>query len=190
MDFGRHLFALQFADGFLQQPHVHIETDGVDVAVLLATQQISRAAQFQVERRNLEPGAQVAELLQRRQAFARHFAQFGIRRYQQIGISAAVGATHAPAQLVKLRQAITLGIFDDDGVGEGDIETVFYNCRANEDVVFVAHELEHGFFQFGFAHLAMSHADAGVGNELLQEGRARPNGIHAVVQEIDLPAAA
>ena len=84
MNLRRDLFALQLAHGLLQQAHVHIEADGVDMAVLLAAQQIARAAQFQIERGDLEPGAQIAELLQRRQALAGDLRQFGIRRDQQI----------------------------------------------------------------------------------------------------------
>ena len=76
-----------------------------DVAVLLAAQQIARAAQFQIERGDLEAGAQVAEFLQRRQAFARDLAQFRVRRDQQIGIGAAVRPAHAAAQLVQLARA-------------------------------------------------------------------------------------
>ena len=37
------------------------------MAALLAAQQIAGAAQLQIERRNLEAGAQVAEFFQRRQ---------------------------------------------------------------------------------------------------------------------------
>ena len=36
----------------------------------------------------------------------------------------------------------------------------------------------------------MSDADAGSGNQLLQEGGARPNGIYAVMQEVDLTSPA
>ena len=50
---------------------VQLEADGVDVAALLAAQQVARAAQFQIERGDLESGAQVGEFLQRGQAAAR-----------------------------------------------------------------------------------------------------------------------
>ena len=50
--------------------------------------------------------------------------------------------------------------------------------------------MQHGFLQFGLAHLPVADADAGAGNQFLDHGGARPDGIHAVVQEIDLAAAA
>jgi len=60
-------FALQLADSFLQQAHINVEAHGVDVAVLLAAQQVPRPVQLQIERGNPKLCAQVAEFLQRRQ---------------------------------------------------------------------------------------------------------------------------
>ena len=105
MNLRRHLFAAQLAHRVFQHPHVHIEADRVDMAVLLAAQQIARAAQFQIERRDLESRAQIAELLQRRQPLARDFRQLRIRLDEQIAIRPPVRPAHASAQLVELGQA-------------------------------------------------------------------------------------
>ena len=113
-----------------------------DVAVLLAAQQISRAAQFQIERGDFEARAQVGKFAQRGQPFARDFAQLGVLRDQQIRIRAPIGPPHAPAQLVQLGEAVALGVFDDDGVGERNIQAVFDDGGGDEHVVFVAHEAE------------------------------------------------
>jgi len=45
------------------------------VAVLFTTKNISRPAQFQIERGNFKTGAQIAELFQCRQPFARDIAR-------------------------------------------------------------------------------------------------------------------
>ena len=105
MNLRRDLFAAQFAHRVFQHPHIHVEADGVDVAVLLAAQQIARAAQFQIERRDFEARAQIAELLQRGQPLARDFGELRIRLDQQIAIRAPVRPAHAAAQLIQLRQA-------------------------------------------------------------------------------------
>ena len=60
--------ALQLAHGALQHGGVQLEAYRFDVAALLAAQQIARAAQFQIERGNLEACAQIAELFQRGRA--------------------------------------------------------------------------------------------------------------------------
>ena len=74
-------------------------------------------------------------------------------------------------------------------LASGNIQAIFDNCSANQNVELVPHELQHGFFQLGFAHLAVAHADARLRHQFLQHGGARPDGIDAIVQEIDLPAA-
>ncbi len=91
--------------GLFQQPDVHVEADRADVAVLLAAQHVARAAQFQIERGDFEPGAQIAEFLERGQALARDLAQLGVGGNQQIRVRAAIRPAHAAAQLVQLRQA-------------------------------------------------------------------------------------
>ena len=181
MDLRRHFFALQLADGLIQQPHIGIEADGVDVAMLLASQQIPGAAKLQVEGRDLEAGPQVAELLQRRQALARDLAQFGVGRHQQVGVSAAVGAAHPSPKLIQFRQALPFRIFDNDGVSEGDIQAIFYNCSTNQDVELMPHESQHGLLQFGLAHLTMSHTNPGSRREFLNHGGALPDGVHLIV---------
>ena len=170
---GDDLLALQFADGFVEQADVGVEADRVDVAVLLAAQQVAGAAQFQIERGDLEAGAQVAEFLEGGQALAGDLGQLGVGRDQQVGIGAAVRPAHASAQLIQLREAVALGILDDHGVGERNIQAIFDNCGTNQDIELVAHELEHGLLQFGLAHLAVAHADPGVRAPVPGSWRAR-----------------
>ena len=50
--------------------------------VLLSPQQIAGATQFQIQRRDLEPRAQIGKLAQRRQTFARDFGQLRVGRDQ------------------------------------------------------------------------------------------------------------
>ena len=63
MHLQRRFFTLQLMHGFFEQLDVHVEAHRADVAVLLAAQDIARAAQFQIERGDLESGAEVAEFL-------------------------------------------------------------------------------------------------------------------------------
>ena len=190
MDLRRHFFALQFADSLFQETHVGIEADGVDVAMLLAPQQIPGAAKLQIQRGDLEAGSQVAELLQRRQALARDFAELGIGRHQQVGVSAAVGAAHAAAKLIQFRKALPFRIFDNNGICKGNVQAVFYYGSTYQNIELMPHEPQHGLLQFGLAHLAVAHANPGTWREFLNHGGALPNGIHLIMQEIDLPAAA
>ena len=78
MDLNRQLFALEFTHRFVQQAQISIEADRGDVAVLLPAEDVACAAQFQIERSDLEAGTQVREFAQRGQALAGDLAEFGI----------------------------------------------------------------------------------------------------------------
>ncbi len=51
------------------------------------------------------------------------------------------------------------------------------------------HESQHHALQFGFSHLAVAYADAGLGHELLNLAADLVDRFHAVMDEIDLAAA-
>ena len=181
--------ALQFAHRALQHGGVELESHGFDVAALLAAQQIARAAQFQVERGNLESRAQVAELFQRRQPAPRQVGQLAIGRNQQIRIGAAIGAAHASAQLIQLRQAVAVGAIDDDGVAQRDVEPVLDDRGRHQDVGLVAHEGQHDALQLALRHLAVADQDARLRRHLAQLVGDVVDALHAIVHEVDLPAA-
>jgi len=78
------------------------------MSALLASQQISRTAQFKVECRNLEACPEIAELLQGRQPAPGHVIQFAVRSNQQICVCAAIRASNPPAQLVQFAQPMAV----------------------------------------------------------------------------------
>ena len=45
----------------------------------------------------------------------------------------------------------------------------------------MAHEPQHGLFQLGLAHLAVTDANAGSRREFLNHGGALPDGVHLVM---------
>ena len=59
---------LELVDGLFEHGGVHLEADGLDVAGLLATEHVAGAAEFEIERGDLEAGAEVGELLERGEA--------------------------------------------------------------------------------------------------------------------------
>ena len=137
----------------------------------------------------MNPGAQFAELLQRGQSLARHLAQFRVGGDQQIGVGAAVGPAHAPAQLVELRQPVAFGAVHHDGVRQRYIQAVLDDGGRDKHVELVPHEAQHHALELGLRHLPMAHADARLRHKLLDQGGALPDGIDAVVQEVNLAAA-
>ncbi len=159
------------------------------MAVLLAAEHVAGAAEFEVERGDAESGAEFAEFFHGGEAFAGDVGESFFGRNEQIGVGALVGAADAAAELIELGEAEAVGAIDEDGVGARDVEAVFDDGGGDEDVGFVANELEHDGFEFFFAHLAVSDDDAGFGNEPGYEGGERIDGLDAIVDEVDLAVA-
>ena len=182
-------FALHFADGAFEHLRVELEADGFDVSALLAAEEISGAAKFEIEGGDFESGAEVGEFFQRREATAGDGREFDFLRDQQVCVGAAVRAADASAELVELGEAEAVGAVDQDRVAERDVEAVLDDGGGDEDVGFVMHEAEHHFFEFGLAHLAVADHDVCLRNQFLQLGGDLPDALDAVVDEVDLAAA-
>ena len=73
--FGSDVFAFQLGDRALQHLAVKVEADGFDVAVLLAAEHVAGAAEFEIERGDVEAGAEIAEFFQGGQTLARDVGQ-------------------------------------------------------------------------------------------------------------------
>ena len=110
-------------------------------------------------------------------------------RHQQIGVSALVGAAHSPAKLIQLGKAESVRAIDQNRVGARNVQAVFDDGGGHQDVGFVANKLQHDGFQFFFAHLAVSDDHAGLGHQLGDQAAQRIDGLHAIVDEIDLAIA-
>ena len=87
---GLVFLALHLAHGLFEHGGVHLEADGLDVAGLLAAEHVARAAEFEVERGDLEAGAEVGELFERGEAAAGDLGELRLRWDQQIAVGAAV----------------------------------------------------------------------------------------------------
>ena len=72
---------------------------------LLVAEQVAGAAQLQVAHRDLESGAELGVVRQRRQPLRGLRRERGRRVIHQIGVRPLAAAPHAPADLVQLGQA-------------------------------------------------------------------------------------
>ena len=100
----------------------------------------------------------------------------------------AGGASHPTAKLVELAQAEPVGVFDDEGVGVGNVQTGFDDGGAYQHLnLALGHGLHH-VSQRVLAHLAVGDAHADARNPAFDRGGALVDGFGAVVQIVDLPA--
>ena len=163
--------------------------DGLDVAALLAAEQIAGAANLEVEGRHPESAAKIAEFANGGEPLLRDRRQRRFRRNQQIRIRRTIRTADAAAQLIQLRQAVAIGAIDEDGVDVRDIEAVLDDRRRQQHVVLLADEVEHRPLELVFSHLAVRHDHAGFRDEALDEVADRENRLDPVVNEVHLPAA-
>src|SRR5207302_5612448 len=139
-EIGSNFFSLQFGYGPLQHLAIHIEADGFDVAMLLATEHVAGAAQFEVESSDAESGAEFAEFFHGGEAFAGDVGKRSVRGNEEIRVGALSGTTDAAAKLVEFGEAEAVSAIDQDRVGAGNVEAVFDDGRRNENVGFIADE--------------------------------------------------
>jgi len=157
--------------------------------VLFRAQQVARAADLQVQRRQAEPGAELGEVADGRQALAGRVGELLERRHEQPGVSPPVGAAHPAAELVELREAEAMGVVDDDGVDQGNVDAVLDDGGGQEDVVLLGDEGEQNALQLALGHLAVGDHHPRLGHELADPGADLMDGFDPVVDEVDLAVA-
>ena len=111
-------------------------------------------------------------------------------RQQDVRVCLVLVPSHPPAQLIQIAQPKSVRPIDDDRVRIRDIESALNNCRAHQHVDVALDESPHDIFQFVIAHLTVPDVDADLRSfqQRPQPRGHRFNALHAVVQEIHLPA--
>src|SRR5208282_4936419 len=110
---GLDFFALEGADALLEQLTIQLEAHSGDVPALLGTEQVARAADFQVAHGDFESAAEAGVLLNGADAFARIGQKTGMTRQEQISISLVFETPDAAPQLIEIAQAETVGPVND-----------------------------------------------------------------------------
>ena len=100
----------------------------------------------------------------------------------------ACGAAYPAPELVELAQAEAVCIFNDQGIGIGNVQTGFNNGGAHKNLNVSLGHGGHDLSQSVLAHLPVGHAHRQAGNALLQGTGALVDGLRPIVQVEDLPA--
>ena len=182
-------FALQLEDRLLQQLDVEVQPDRMDVPTLLAAEQVARAAQLEVERRDAEARSQLREITDCGEPLLGDLREHGIRRDEQVGVRPPVRPADAAAQLIELRQTVTVGAIDQNRVGARDVQAVLDDGRRHQDVGAPLDEVQHAPLQQRLGHLPMGHRDARFGHQARHHARQRLDRLDPVVDEENLPVA-
>ena len=184
------LLALLLGDSLREELQVHIVADSFHVSVLTAAEYASRAAYLEVAQGYAEAAAELRELAHGIEALCCYLGQHLVAAVGEICVAAAVGASHAPAELIQLRESEAVGVLDDEGVDVGDVHARLDDSRADEYVYLVLDKLLPYVGHLVLAHLTVCHGDSSLGEKLLQSVRAGEYALDAVVYVVDLSASA
>ncbi len=108
---------------------------------------------------------------------------------EKVGVGAQGGASHPSAQLIELRQAKGVGAVHNQRVGVGNVEAAFDDGGGKQNIQFAFAEIMHHLRKLTLVHLPVTHADTRFGDEFLQVHSHGVNGLNAIVDEKNLPAA-
>jgi hypothetical protein len=154
---------------------------------LLGAEDVAGPAQLQVAHGDLEPGPEVAVLLDRLEPLGRDRRHRAVGRQQQVAVRPVLPPADPAAELVQLAQPEPVGVVDDDRVRVRDVQARLDDGGRDEDVRLVADELHHRLLHLPLAHLPVADHDPGVGDHLLHVVGELQNVAHPVVDEVDLP---
>ena len=90
---------------------------------------------------------------------------------------------------MQVAQTVVLGAIDDDRIGVGDVDAVFDDSRRDQHVELAVDEIHDEPFELLGRHFAVTDPDPRLGADARNQARDGLEILHAVVDEIDLPAA-
>ena len=179
----------ELGHGLVEHLDVELEAERRDVAGLLGAEQVAGAADLEVAHRDLEAGAELRVVGERRQPRARLRRQLARIGVEEVGVRRDVRAADAPADLVELAQAEGVGALDDERVRLRDVDPRFDDRRRDEHVGVAREERVHPLLEIALAHLAVRDEEAEAGAELAQLLAHLLDRLDAVVEVERLAAA-
>ena len=175
--------------GFGHHAYVQVEAHALDMAGLLVAQKVTGATQLQILHGHVETGAERRVLRDRGKPVVGLLGHRLGRVVQEVGVRAFTSTADAAAQLMKLAQAETVGMVDDQRVRVGYVKTRLDDRGAHEHVDVTMPEVADDLVKLLLTHLAVGDADVRFGHQrmdLVGDGR---DVLHAIVHVEHLAAA-
>ena len=159
------------------------------MAALLRTEQIPRAANFQIAHRDGEARPQFGKFFDRSQPLRRVGGDVFDRIDHQVTVSPMLVAADSPTQLVQIRQPVAIRFVDENCIRVRDVQAAFHDRRRQQQVKLVSDEAGHHVFQFVLRHLSVADANARLRHDVSQLLGEHRDVFHAIVDEKNLSAA-
>ena len=126
---------------------------------------------------------------QRRELRTRLGRELRRLRVEEVCVREDVGAAHAAADLVQLREPERIGALDDERVGLRNVDARFDDRRRHEHVRIAREECVHPLLELPLGHLPVRDEEAEFRTQLLELPGRLVDRLDAVVQVERLPAA-
>ena len=179
----------ELGHGLVEHLDVELEAERRDVTRLLGAEQVAGAADLEVAHRDLEAGAELGVVGERRQARARLRRQLARVGVEEVGVGGDVRAADPPADLVELAQPEGVGALDDQRVGLRDVDPGLDDRRRDEHVGVAGEERVHALLEVALAHLAVGDEEPQARAELAELLADLLDRLDAVVEVERLAAA-
>ena len=184
-----HFDAFGFLHSLAEHFAVKVIPYGFHVSGLFRPQQISCSADLQVAHCYFEAAAQFREFTDCMKPLFCHFPQHFVSPVHKKCVGRPVRTSHTPSQLVQLRQAHLVRVVDNHCVHIGDIHTGLNDRRGYQNVNLPVDESVHDLFQLPLFHLSVGKSHIGLRHQLCDHVGHLRNGLHPVVDIVDLSAA-
>ena len=152
------------------------------MAGLLGTQQVAGTPDLQVPHSDFEAGAEFSKVPDGGKALFGHLRQVFVRPVGEVGVGVAGGPAYPAPELMELAQTEPVRVFDDQGIGVGDIQAGFDDGGTDQHIDLSFGHVGHHLAQCLLGHLAVGNADAKARDALLQGACALVDGLGAVVE--------
>ena len=147
---------MQLLHRHFEEAAIEVVPDVGDVPALLGAEDVARAPDLEVAHRELEPGPEVVELLDRVQPLLGDLGRNRVRAQQEVGVRLRARPPDAAAQLVEVGKPARLGAVDEDRVGRRDVEPGLDDRGRDEHLRAALDEREHRALELALPHLAVA----------------------------------
>ena len=181
---------MQLPDGVLQEQAIPLVAYGRDVAALLGPEDVPGPADLQVPHRDLEPGPEFGELLDRLEPPLRRRGDHLQRVDDQVRVGPVLLPPDPAAELVQVGQPVGVRVVDEDGVRVRDVQPALDDRRRHQHVRLAVEEPDHRPLQLVAVHLPVADHELRVRDDPPHLVGDLVDVVDPVVDEVHLPAAA
>ena len=178
---------LLLQDRLLQKLEVHVVAHAHHIPALLRPQEVPRPPDLQVPHGDFEAGPELHVLLDGGEALGGDLREDLPPPEGHVGVGPPGAAPDAPPDLVELAESHLVRVLNNQCIHIGDVNAGLNDGGAHQYLRLPVHHALHGGADLLLVHLPVADDDPHLRpQELLEAGGGEVDGLHPVVQIVDL----